>query len=108
MEKIGCDSRCSHNLWVEGSSPSGPKTETPCNAGSFVVFSDPQKANRLYSARQLYQRVYQKRFLVQLKERYMSRKPFYLSRHGKIWYARIIDQQAGKQLLAISSGQTNF
>jgi hypothetical protein len=37
----------------------------------------------------------------------MSRKPFYLSRHGKIWYARIIDQQTGKQLSAISTGQTN-
>ncbi len=27
----------SHNPWVEGSSPSGPNRETPCNAGSFVV-----------------------------------------------------------------------
>ena len=37
----------------------------------------------------------------------MSRKPFYLSRHGNIWYARIIDQQTGKQLSALSTGQTN-
>ena len=47
---------------------------------------------------QLYQKVYQKRFLVQLKERYISRKPFYLSRHGKTRYARIIDYQTGKQI----------
>ncbi|NLV83368.1 MAG: hypothetical protein GXY60_02265, partial [Spirochaetales bacterium] len=35
----------------------------------------------------------------------MSRKPFYLSRHGNIWYARIIDQQTGRQLSALSTGQ---
>jgi len=35
----------------------------------------------------------------------MSRKPFYLSRHGNIWYARIIDQQTGRQLSTLSTGQ---
>ncbi|NBK22328.1 MAG: integrase [Spirochaetia bacterium] len=37
----------------------------------------------------------------------MSRKPFYLSRHGDIWYARIVDQKTGKQLSAISTGQSD-
>ncbi|MCK9288245.1 MAG: hypothetical protein M0P29_11860, partial [Sphaerochaetaceae bacterium] len=37
----------------------------------------------------------------------MSRKPFYLSLHGSIWYARIVDQKTGKQLTAMSTGQTD-
>ena len=37
----------------------------------------------------------------------MSRKPFYLSRHGDIWYARIVDQKTGEQLSAISTGQSD-
>jgi len=35
----------------------------------------------------------------------MSQKPFYISRHRNIWYARIIDQQSGRQLSALSTGQ---
>ena len=37
----------------------------------------------------------------------MSRKPFYLSRHGNIWYARIVDQKTGNQLSAISTGESD-
>ncbi|MGE4453115.1 MAG: phage integrase SAM-like domain-containing protein [Sphaerochaeta sp.] len=37
----------------------------------------------------------------------MSRKPFYLSRHGNVWYARIVDPTTGNQLSAISTGQTD-
>lgn len=37
----------------------------------------------------------------------MSRKPFYLSRHGSVWYARIVDPKTGNQLSAISTGQTD-
>jgi len=37
----------------------------------------------------------------------MSRKPFYLSRRGNIWYARIIDPKTGNELSAISTDQTD-
>ena len=37
MKQVECNSRCAHNPWVEGSSPSGPKVKTPCSAGSFLV-----------------------------------------------------------------------
>ena len=37
----------------------------------------------------------------------MSRKPFYLSRRGNIWYARIVDPKTGKELSAISTAQSD-
>ena len=37
----------------------------------------------------------------------MSRKPFYLSRRGGVWYAKIVDQKTGNQLSAVSTGQTD-
>jgi integrase len=46
-------------------------------------------------------------FWDQFLEWNMSRKPFYLSLHGSIWYARIVDQKTGKQLTAMSTGQTD-
>ena len=37
----------------------------------------------------------------------MSRKPFYLSLRGGVWYAKIVDQKTGNQLSAVSTGQTD-
>jgi integrase len=37
----------------------------------------------------------------------MSRKPFYLSLRGTIWYARIVDPKTGNELSAISTDQTD-
>lgn len=37
----------------------------------------------------------------------MSRKPFYLSCRGNIWYARIVDPKTGKELSAISTAQSD-
>ena len=37
----------------------------------------------------------------------MSRKPFYLSCRGNIWYTRIVDPKTGKELSAISTAQSD-
>ena len=46
-------------------------------------------------------------YLTLLGNHTAHRKPFYLSHHGDIWYARIVDQKTGEQLSAISTGHSD-